>query len=196
MSTSSTIPFPNTSTTTNTTSIPTTTNSGTSAIPHHSVVHATNYVTPTGLDVTETAVSRTLIEELHQRDGIENQINSKVSLKVFLFLSVFAVLTVSCYLLLFGFCLSSGIIYARFYCLICWFLFCIYSILSFLVSHAILWLLCSVTQFSKISNKRRFWIYFAISFVCFPYCGVFLTSFCYGVRQIYYINKISFIHCS
>lgn len=158
MSNSGAIPFPNTSTNTNTSSIPTTTNSGTSAIPHHSVVHATNYVTPTGLDVTETEVGRTLVDELHQRDGIENQINNKVSVKVFLFLLGFVVLTVSIYLLLFGFRLSSGIISPSMLLLDLLDVFCIYSFLSFLVSHAIVEvvLLCSVTQLSKISKKEKY----------------------------------------
>jgi len=58
-------------------SIPTTTTSGTSGtiLPHHSVVHATNYVTPSGLDVTETEVGRALVEELHKREGVEKQIH-------------------------------------------------------------------------------------------------------------------------
>jgi hypothetical protein len=48
-------------------------------LPHHSVVHATNYVTPSGLDVTETEVGRALVEELHKREGVENQIHHQVS---------------------------------------------------------------------------------------------------------------------
>lgn len=81
MSNSTTVPFPSTTstkktTTTNTSSI----TSGTSTmLPHHSVVHATNYVTPSGLDVTETEVGRALVEELHKREGVENQIHHQVS---------------------------------------------------------------------------------------------------------------------
>ena len=91
INTSTTIPFPSTTSTTTTTttttmntssiSIPTTTTSGTSGtiLPHHSVVHATNYVTPSGLDVTETEVGRALVEELHKREGVEKQIHHQVS---------------------------------------------------------------------------------------------------------------------